>query len=138
MSVDLEKMIQSLADKTKKKNIEWKKVGKNSFDNLLDRHLMEGEVKEAYYTVYSETEDDVMVVGRFHSPKYVDESEYYIDEHYFLTMTDIKFDNATTFFDFEEDLSTFAYSFAVDVARLYRLAKLSQGKIEERINKWAK
>lgn len=135
MIIQIDDFIQELTTRTKKKEISWKKVPKNKFYRLIDRSVKESTVKEAYYTVNEES-DEVAVIGRLETPKYVDEDEYYLDDSYFVSITDKHFDEATTFLDSDEEVDD--EDFSINLARLCRLIKITSNRVDEKINKWFK
>lgn len=135
MILEIDKLLVSLIMKTKRKKIDWKRVANQQYSKLIDRNIPTSVVKEAYYTIDKDS-DDLLIIGRGEKQKYVDEDEYYFSDYYFIAFADENFDNAVTFLD--NDVEVQDNEVSIDMARLYRLVKLTNMKVDEKLNKWIK
>lgn len=129
--IEVRHFVVDLIDNTKRKKVQWKKVPKKELSALLDRSIVRSNVKEAYYATNHSSN---VSVGRLEITEYYDEDETYVTDRYFISFTDMNFNNVVTFFDKDiscDDLDTL-------LARLYRIIKMEYSGIEKTIKEWFK
>lgn len=116
--------------KTKKGDIKWKKLADNIKQKLVD--IDEIDVDESFYTINEKTED-IIIISRGLKPYYLDEDEFVLNDHYFLTLTNTSYIDLSNFFENEKEIIEINNHFAINLRRLFRLVKLEANNAEDRL-----
>lgn len=123
-------LVLSAINKTKIGDITWEKLADNIKRKLVD--VDEIDVDEAFYTINERTED-IIIISRGLKPYYLDEDEYVLNDHYFLTLTNTNYNDINNFFENEKEITEINNYFAINLRRLYRLVKLEANNAEDRL-----
>lgn len=127
----LKELIKKLTNGTKNSKVLWKKVPRVHYDSIIDRPIVDSQIKDSFYT---DKNTSRIVVGKYQSKTYYNEDDYYLDDYYFLTMTDKHYDSTVTFL--ETDDGEFGFAFTVALAKLHRLIQLNTYFVQDKIDDW--
>lgn len=129
--LDLTDFVNNLSAKTKSSEIQWKKVNKMFYDRIIDRPIPASDIRDCYYS--DSPNGGRVVIGKFQNKKYVEEDEYYLEDHFFISITNGKFEDPTSFLESDDALG---FSFTIILSKLHRLIKLNINDIKNRIDNW--
>lgn len=127
--IDIKGFVKNLINKTNDSEINWNAVPKNYYSNLIDRTINGALIKDAYYY---DGKTARVIVGKYESKVYYEEDEYYFDDHFFLTITDDKYNNPTTFLKSDSEIP-FEFIFPLELSKLYRLIQINTNNIKNRL-----
>lgn len=128
--LDLEKFIQNMTDKTNKSEIEWHRVPFMYAGSIVDRLSLEN-IRESFY---SDGKTGRVVIGKYLTKIYYEDDEF-IEEHFFLTLTDTKFKNPITFSESDDEIpDSFNFSFPLALSKLHRLIQINTNDVKNRLD----
>lgn len=128
--LDLKKFLQDLTEKTNQLEIEWKKAPKVYDYKFIDRPISDVSIKEPFYT---DGKNARVIVGRYQNRIYYEEDEYYLEDHFFITITNTKFDHPVSFLEGDDEIPL-GLNFALSVSKLHRLIQISSNDIKNRLD----
>lgn len=129
-NLNLTNFIKNLIEKTNLEEIKWTRL-KNEYKHMLiDRSVNYSSIIDPFYTTNKRGEN--IVIGKLEKKVYYAEDEYYYDDIYFLSFTNQKFLEPTTFSNGAEvDLS-----FQIELGKLHRIVQINASNIQEKLNNW--
>lgn len=130
--IDMRDFVNTLTEKTKNSEIAWKKVPKQFYNKLIDRPVTDSNIKDSFY---SDSNNGRVVIGKFQRKVFYEDDLHFLEDHFFITITNNNFDDPTTFLETDEE-NPLGFSFTVLISKLHRLIQISTNDIKNRIQNW--
>ncbi|HDR8072014.1 TPA: hypothetical protein QCY71_005048 [Bacillus cereus] len=133
--INVKSFIGNLTEKTKESNAKWGKVPILAYSKIIDRPMGDSKLKECYFTDSSDGLTRI-VIGKYQSKVYSDEYNFTLEDHFFITITDNKYQDPTTFSEIDDDEWNYDsnYSFTLSLSKLYRMIQLQTNNIQHRLD----
>ncbi|AJA21678.1 TPA: hypothetical protein ACR3Z0_000069 [Bacillus thuringiensis] len=130
-NIDILGFIDNLEEKTKKNEVSWNLVSSHYFSKIFDRTITDGNIKGAFY---ADSPKGRVIIGKYQVRHYYSEDEYYIEDYFFLSITNSNFENPVTFTEDDEVSKKVAFTLAI--SKLHRLIQLNAYDIKDRLDSW--
>ncbi len=128
--LDLINFIRTFAERTKNGEGNWERVPKDKQFKVLDRAIVHSNIKDPFAS--QKDDGNMVIVGKYDRKVYYEEDQYFYEDVYFLTFTDNKFTNRTTF----SEAAELPLNFQVELGKLHRIIQLKTNNIKNKIDNW--